>query len=583
MVRSLRQRVLDILAKRKLLTDKQLEQALRAQKEKGGQLGRILVDLKFVDETTLIGVLSEELNIPPINLSHLTVDPGVIAMIPKHVAKHYGLIPISKIGNTLTVAMSDPLNVLAMDDLKVMTGCDIQPVIGSEGTIQEAYQRYYEAEGSQVIAELMEDVQKGKLEVLSGESSFANTSAMDVLQVADEGVVVKLTHMILAEGIRLKSSDILIEPFERSVNVRYRVDGILREGQNPPRHIHPALIGRIKILSRLDIAEHRLPQDGRFRIKLRDREIDFRVSIIPSYFGEKACLRIMDRSASAYSIEELGFEQEPLEALKQAAQRPHGMILVCGPTGAGKSSTLYSVLKMIDSVDKNLVTVEDPVEQQFDGINQVAVREEIGLTFARVLRSILRQDPDVIMIGEIRDSETVDIAIKAALTGHLVLSTLHTNDATATVVRLANMGVEPYMISSSLVLVLAQRLIRRLCQGCRKPFEPDPRLVESLNLEPLLAASGKRPKFYQPQGCGECGNTGYRGRVGLGEAFVVTPEVRALIMRGVPESDLRLYARRAGMGTLRENGLAKVMRGITSLEEIMRLTQEEAPLNGQVA
>jgi type IV pilus assembly protein PilB len=580
MARTLRQRVLDALIERELVSLTQLDQVLKIHKQTGETISRILISQNMVEETLLLEVLSEESKIPPIHIEHFSIPPDLIHLIPKQIAEQYGVIPVSKIGNVLTVAMSDPLNILMMDDLKKITGLDIHPVLGSEQDLKNAYQSYYEKAGSEVIEELMEGVQKDRIELLSADESTETGSSK---LAVEQSSVVKITNLIFTESIRLHSSDILIEPFENMLKVRYRIDGVLREIDSPPHHLHSAIVGRIKILSKLDISEHRLPQDGRFKIKFRSRNVDFRVSIVPSSYGEKICLRVLDHSAGVLGLDELGYEKECLRDLKKTVKQPHGLILICGPTGSGKSSTLYSCLRYLDSIEKNIVTVEDPVEYEFDGINQVNVRDEIKFSFSKALRSILRQDPDIMMIGEIRDLETVDIAIKSALTGHLVLSTLHTNDSTSTIVRLMNMGVEAFLISSALVFVMAQRLVRRLCPTCRRPYEMDVEELRKMGMGEAGVKKSKKQILYRSQGCVECANTGYKGRLVVGEALEMSAEIRNMVIQGKTEVQMRRHARRAGMKTLRENGIQKALSGETSLEEVLRLTAPEERLNGQIS
>ena len=564
MVKSLKERLVDILTDNKILTPEQLNKALEIQRQKGGRLSNILVSLKLVNEKDLMLALSKSLHIPPINLARLNIKPEVIGIIPEHVAKHYQLIPISKIGENLTVAVSDPLNIFALDDIRALTNYKVKSVLSTEEDIKGALRRYY----TKAAGEIIEDVIKhkeAKLEMIIEEKKMLDTKTL--MEMINEAPIVKITNMLLNEGIKFEASDILIEPLEKSMQVRYRVDGILQMGEAPPKTMHEAIVSRIKVMARLNVSEHRLPQDGRFKVKLPTKEVDFRVSVLPSSFGEKVALRILDKTTLLLDVERLGFEEQPLQVLKECAIQPHGMILVCGPTGCGKTTTLYSVLRYVDTVEKNLVTVEDPIEYQLDGINQVSALPEIGLNFAAALRSILRQDPDIIMVGEIRDYDTVDIAIKAALTGHLVLSTLHTTDAAGSIVRLANMGVEPFLITASTLMVGAQRLVRVLCPACKEPYTVSPALKQKLNLK-----VDKQLTFYKPKGCPKCNNTGYKGRLGIIEALKITPAIRKLILEKVPEGKIKNAARREGMRTLRENGLAKVVKGITSLEEILRIT-----------
>ena len=572
MSKSLKEQLIDLLTESKILTAEQVNQALKIQKENGGRLSNILISLKLVNEKDLMLALSKSLHIPPINLSKLNINPEVAKIIPEHLARHYQMIPISKIGYNLTVALSDPLNIFALDDIRALTNYKVKSVLSTEEEIDDAIRRYYSEDTTEIIKDAIKH-KEAKLEMVSVEKEELDTKRL--LEMINEAPIVKITNMLLHEGINRKASDILIEPLEKTMQVRYRVDGVLEKGEAPPKTMHAAIVTRIKVMSRLDVAEHRLPQDGRFKVKLLTREVDFRISILPSSFGEKLALRILDKSTLLLDVEKLGFEEQPLKVLKECALHPHGMVLVCGPTGCGKTTTLYSVLKYIDSIEKNLVTVEDPIEYQLDGVNQVTALPEIGLTFAAALRSILRQDPDVIMVGEIRDYDTVDIAIKAALTGHLVLSTLHTTDAPGSLVRLANMGVEPFLITASTLMVGAQRLVRVLCPVCKEPYTPSAALKEKLRLKQVVAqliGQKKELTFYRPRGCPKCNNTGYKGRLGIMEALRLTPKIKELILQKAPEVKIKNTAHQEGMQTLRENGLAKVIKGITSLEEILRLT-----------
>lgn len=570
MARSLKDQLINILTENKILTPQQLDKALDIQKQRGGRLSSILVSLKMVNEKDLMLALSKSLHIPPINLNKLEIKSEVIKIIPEHVARHYQLIPISNIGNNLTVAVSDPLNIFALDDIRAITNLRVKSVLSTEEDIKEAIRKYYSRDASEIVKDIIKH-REIKVEMVAEEKEQLDTKAL--LKMINEAPVVKITNMLLNEGIKRKASDILIEPLDKNMQVRYRVDGVLEMGEAPPKSMHQAIVTRIKVMSKLNVAEHRLPQDGRFKYRLSTKEVDFRVSILPSSFGEKLALRILDKSTLLLDIEKLGFEEHELEILRECALQPHGMILVCGPTGCGKTTTLYSILKYVDSIEKNLVTVEDPIEYQLDGINQVTALPEIGLTFAQALRSILRQDPDIIMVGEIRDYETVDIAIKAALTGHLVLSTLHTTDAAGSLVRLANMGVEPFLVTASCLMVSAQRLVRVLCPACKEPYTVSTALMEKLKLN-----QNKKYTFYRPKGCQKCNNTGYKGRIGIAEILKVTPKIKELILQRAPEAKIKNAARQEGMRTLQENGMAKVISGVTSLEEVLRVTAREEKL-----
>ncbi|MFH1778488.1 MAG: ATPase, T2SS/T4P/T4SS family [Candidatus Omnitrophota bacterium] len=559
----LKEQLSEILIKKGILTEEKLNEALKVQKEQGGSLGNILVTLGFIGQNELMAILSQKLGIPPISLSKYKIDPEITKIIPSKIAVHYQIMPISKIGNILSVAMADPLNVFAMDDIKKITGLEVAPIITSQEDVRVAIEKYY---GSAVLAAIEKLAEETKIEHGIGKEEEVDIAGLR--QLVRETPIVKITDAIVLDATKARASDILIEPMENEVRVRYKIDGIFHQIESLPKAMHTGIVSRIKVMSNLDIAERRLPQDGRFKIKIQNREVDFRISTVPSSLGEKVALRILDKSQVMLDIDKLGFEPEPLEELKKAAKRPHGMILACGPAGSGKTTTLYSILKFIDTPEKNFVTVEDPVEYLLPGINQVNVNPDAKLSFASVLRSILRQDPNVIMVGEIRDLETADIAIKAALTGHLVLSTVHTNTATSAIVRLMNIGIEPFLISSSVILVAAERLIRKICQHCKEPYEIPSALLEKLRLK---VPSGQA-KFYRGKGCDNCYNTGFRGRVGLIEALTLNTQLKELIARGAHESQIFEAARRAGFMTLRECGLRKALDGTTTLEEILRVT-----------
>ncbi|MDD5255780.1 MAG: ATPase, T2SS/T4P/T4SS family, partial [Candidatus Omnitrophica bacterium] len=460
------------------------------------------------------------------------------------------------------------LNIFAIDHVEALTGFKINPIISSSKDIQQTIELSYPDSTKGEIDDLVQEMATSSIEVIREEKEQV-PSDQELDRISRDAPVVKITNLILEEAVKKKASDILVEPMDKTLRVRFRIDGVLQEQKAPSKGMHASIVSRIKVMSDLDIAEHRLPQDGRFKVKVKTREIDFRVSVLPSSLGEKVAIRILDKSQATLDIERLGFSSDVVEKLKKVAKLPHGMILICWPTGSGKTTTLYSLLKFVDHPDKNLVTVEDPVEYQLEGINQVTAKPDIGLTFASALRSILRQDPNIIMIGEIRDFETVDIAIKSALTGHLVLSTLHTTTASGAVARLINMGVEPYLINSALVCVVAQRLVRRVCPQCKEPYSVKKDIIASLKL-PLDTT--KDMQFYRGKGCSRCFNIGYSGRVGICEVLVLTPEIRELILKQAQEHIIKKEARRQGMRTLREEGLAAALEGQTTLEEVLRVT-----------
>lgn len=563
---SIRDRVTDALFKKKLLVKSDLDKALEILKQKGGKLSDILVGMGLVSRNDIISILSEELGLPPIDLARYKISPEIIKLIPKKVAKNYQVIPVSKMGNFLTIAIADPLNVFALDDIAAITKHKISVVIASNKEIEEAFAEYYNPGGHEAIEKIIDEINPDQdIEVL--EDGAEALSSSQLLKLTQDAPIVKIASMLLTEAVNARASDILIEPLENTLRIRYRVDGILQESQRPPKRIHQALVSRLKVISNLNIAERRLPQDGRFKLRIHNREVDFRISVIPSSNGEKVALRILDKSQATLDVKKLGFEEESLQKIIKASERPHGMILSCGPTGCGKTTTLYSILKYIDSPEKNIVTAEDPVEYQLEGINQLTVKPDLGLTFSSALRSFLRQDPDIIMVGEIRDFDTVDIAIKAALTGHLVLSTLHTTTASGSIIRLVNMGVEPFLITSSVILVAAQRLVRKICEACKESYKIDEATAKTLQLK-----SGDKRVAYRGKGCNACRDTGYKGRIGLIETLMISPEIRKLILNKAQEHTIKEQARREGMTTLRENGVAKILRGETTIEEIIRVT-----------
>ena len=565
---SLKERIIDALLSRNLVQPEQLEEVLSVQRTRGGSLQTILVERGLVSESDLLAAISQGIGIPPISLSRMKLDSGLKGLISREMALQYELVPVACIGQTLTIAMADPLNVFALDTIATMTGLSVNPLLATSKDIRDAIDQYYGTGVEETLREMVKKSESDSMEIITGVRD-EESEAERLLKQTQEAPVIKLTDAILARAVRVHASDLLIEPREQSVRVRYRVDGVLQEGQAPPKHLHAAVVSRIKVMSELNIAERRLPQDGHFSFKVDDRFVDFRVSILPSTFGGNVCLRILDKGEVKLNIDTLGFSPEDLPKLKECARRPHGMLLSTGPTGSGKTTTLYALLKLIDSPDKNIVTVEDPAEFELAGINQVNVRADIELTFAKALRSILRQDPDVIMVGEIRDAETADMAIKSALTGHLVLSTLHTNSAAGSVVRLVNMGMEPFLINSCVMAVLGQRLVRKICSKCTETYCPSKGVAEKLGLvdprgEPLQLARGV--------GCRSCFQAGYTGREVIAEVLRMTPEIRELILHRAPEREVQNAARKGGMKTLREQGLAKVVAHITTLDEVFRTT-----------
>ncbi|MCK9431930.1 MAG: ATPase, T2SS/T4P/T4SS family [Candidatus Omnitrophica bacterium] len=566
---SLKDRLTEILIHNNLITAEHLQQALKFQDAKGGKLSDIIVELKFIKDSDLINALSEGLGLPLIDLKRFKVDLEIARIIPVDVARRYQIIPISKMGDTITLAMADPLNIFAIDHVQALTGFKINPIISSPSDISQTIDLSYPDASKGIIENLVKEMTVSSIELVKEEREVS-PSDQELDRISREAPVIKVVNMLLEEAIKKKASDILIEPFEKKLRVRFRIDGVLWEQNSPPKTMHASVISRIKVISELDIAEHRLPQDGRFKVKMLNRQVDFRVSILPTSYGEKAALRILDKSQASLDTKKLGFSDYALEVLKKVSALPHGMILVCGPTGSGKTTTLYSVLKSVDSPDKNIVTVEDPVEFQLEGINQVTVKPEVGLSFAAALRSILRQDPDIIMIGEIRDYETVDIAIKSALTGHLVLSTIHTTTAAGAAVRLVNMGVEPYLINASLVCVVAQRLVRKICPHCKESYFIEDEVAGSLKLP--VAKGKSRPQFFRGKGCQHCFNSGYSGRTVIAEVLQLSQKVRELILDGSQEQLIKQQARSEGMKTLREDGMEAALKGYTTIEEVLRVT-----------
>lgn len=558
----LRRNFAGFLLEEKLITNEQLEEAYKIQAQKAGSLSQILLDLGFFKEKDLLEVFSSYLSIPIIRVVNFKIPKEIIEIIPSHTARKYLVLPVGRIGDILTVAINDPLNFMALEDLMKITGCEINFLLSSKEELKQAIDQNYR---ENIHATIEEIVKGSKIESLDIIKDQAEVKDEDLVQALDDAPIVKLTYFILKKAVEDKASDIFIEPLSDKGRVRFRVDGSLREIKTFPRNIHSLIVSRFKVMANLNITEHRLPQDGRFSIAILGRDVDFRISIVPSSLGEKITLRVLDKNAAILNLDFLGFEDDLVKKLKEDALKSYGMILVCGPTGSGKTTTLYSVLNYIFTPEKNIITVEDPVEYRMAGINQVNVNDEVNLNFASALRSILRQDPDVIMVGEIRDFETVDIAVKSALTGHLVLSTLHTTTAPGSVTRLVNMGVESFLLTSSVIGVLAQRLVRRLCPECKE--------VEPLN-EQLRVRYKINPKavIYKSKGCKFCDHRGYKGRIVICEYLQITPDISNLINNGENEHVIKQAARKLGMITLRQDGIMKLERGIISLEEVLANT-----------
>ncbi|HVG35138.1 MAG TPA: type IV-A pilus assembly ATPase PilB [Pyrinomonadaceae bacterium] len=594
----------EILVRENLLSPQQLREALDYQREHGGRLGYNLVKLGLVSDDMITAVLSRQYGVPSVNLELFDIEDTVIRLIPQEVAQKYSVLPLSRVGATLTLAMVDPTNVFAMDDIKFMTGLNIEPVVVSEASVHEAIAKYYDLSREIELAGVGDVVVEGlnvkgsngnghnggitHADLVSLDSLDFDSEAAENLEViedneeidlssltrmSEDAPVVRLVNVLLVDALRRGASDIHIEPYEKELRIRFRIDGVLYDVMHPPLKMRDALISRLKIMSKLDISEKRLPQDGRIKIKVkvdaRSRELDFRVSTLPTLFGEKVVLRLLDKENLMLDMTKLGFEPQSLEKFQRNIARPYGMVLVTGPTGSGKTNTLYSALQSLNTTQTNIMTAEDPVEFNLQGVNQVQMKEQIGLNFAAALRSFLRQDPNIILVGEIRDFETAEIAIKAALTGHLVLSTLHTNDAPSTISRLMNMGIEPFLVATSVNLIQAQRLIRRVCKDCKKEHQTPAEAMIEVGFTPDEA---RNLKTYKGRGCQSCNGTGYKGRVGLYEVMEVTDEIRELILIGASALELRKRAIEDGMITLRESGLHKIRAGITTLEEVVRET-----------
>ncbi len=606
----------ELLLKENMVTPEQLQEALAQQKTSGGKLGRVFVELGYVRDEDITSLLSRQYGVPSINLEHFEVDPVIVKIIPAETCRKYQIVPLSRSGATVTIAMADPTNVFAMDDIKFMTGYNVEPVVASEASVDDAIEKYY---GSSRSLQLRQETGGGGeggeggglgsapslKEVMDApgltadDMAWVGLSVVDIDSMAEEEAdveevaqeedeidlgslaksseaapVVKLVNVLLVDALKRGASDIHIEPYEKDFRVRFRIDGLLYNIMALPMRLKDALTSRIKIMSKLDISEKRLPQDGRIKIRLkieeRSRELDFRVSCLPTLWGEKLVLRLLDKGNLMLDMTKLGFEPESLEKFKAAIAKPYGIVLVTGPTGSGKTNTLYSAISALNTPETNIMTAEDPVEFNLMGINQVQIRDNIGLNFAATLRSFLRQDPNIILVGEIRDFETAEISIKAALTGHLVLSTLHTNDAPSTVSRMVNMGIEPFLVGTAVNLIQAQRLIRRVCSGCKAEVSDTP--AQTLIDLGFAPEEGAGVTMYEGKGCGKCNGTGYKGRVGLYEVMEISDGLRDLILMGATSVELRAKAIEEGMLTLRMSGLEKLKQGITTVEEVLRET-----------
>jgi type IV pilus assembly protein PilB len=569
----------ELLVKENYITSAQLDTALRQQTQNGGRLGSILINLGFVDDDDITALLSKKYGVPSINLAFYDIDPAVIKLIPIDVAQKYMVVPLSRVGNTLTIASTDPTNVLALDDIKFMTGYNIEPVVASEASLCEALEKYYGTPHSIELRKVYEQIAQVDREnsidldlEASGEEE-EEVSPDELQRSSEDAPIVRLVNLILWDSLKKGASDIHLEPYEKDLRVRFRIDGILYNMMNPPLKLRDALTSRIKIMAKLDISEKRLPQDGRIKIRTtfngKQKEVDYRVSTLPTLFGEKVVLRILDRDTLPMDMSKLGFEETSLKKIESAILKPYGMVLVTGPTGSGKTSTLYAALNRLNTPETNIMTAEDPVEYNFRGINQVQIREQIGLTFASALRSFLRQDPNIILVGEIRDFETTEIAIKAALTGHLVLSSVHTNDAPSTISRLLNMGIEPFLVATSVNLICAQRLIRRICPDCKAEIKTPAQVLTGAGFTDEEAGT---IRTFRGEGCKTCNGTGYKGRIGMYEVMEMGEEIQELILVGASAREIRRKAVEEGMLTLRQSGLAKIKAGMTTLDEVLRET-----------
>jgi type IV pilus assembly protein PilB len=562
----LNERIGELLVKENLLTTEQLRQARDAARDGGGRLGAQITKLGYLQETELTDFVAKQYGVPSIDLDEFEIDPAVIQLIPEEVAIKHTVLPVNRAGSTLILATADPSNIVAIDDIKFLTGYNVEVVVAADDAIKRAVDRYYDQTSS--LADVMSDFDDVDIDVVHDDEDI---DVGELAKESEDAPVVKLVNLILTDAVKRNASDIHIEPYEKNFRARYRIDGVLYEVMKPPLKLKNAITSRIKIMSQLDIAERRLPQDGRIKLKMgRGREMDFRVSVLPTLFGEKTVMRLLDKSNLQLDMTKLGFEANQLEGFQDCIHRPYGMVLVTGPTGSGKTTTLYSALSELNKSTENISTAEDPVEFNLEGINQVQMHEDIGLNFAAALRSFLRQDPDIIMVGEIRDFETAEIAVKAALTGHMVLSTLHTNDAPSTVNRLLNMGIEPFLVSSSVNCIVAQRLARRVCEECK---ESDPKVATEAMIEAGMADDLARSSTpVKGRGCRTCSETGFKGRVALYEVMELGEELKEFVLNGASAIELKREAIRLGMQTLRQSALKKLSEGTTTLSEVLRVS-----------
>lgn len=571
-----KKRLGDVLLEEGLITGEQLKESVDEQRQNGGNLASILVTKKYLDEEDLVITLSDQLGIPHIRVAHYNIPQEILDEVPETLARQYQMLPVSVTGDVLTLAMADPLNIMALDDLRMLTSYDIEPVVAVQSELTETIEKHYGVgkQSAELYDELINDSgDDADIQTIKEEDEVSDISQLK--SDAEDAPVIRLVNLILVKALENGASDIHVEPYEKVLRVRYRIDGKLEETKSPPRNIFPALVSRIKIMAQLDIAEHRLPQDGRFRIMFKGREIDFRTAILPTYYGEKIVMRVLDKSALTLDLDHLGFEDQPMDEFRQALALPYGMLLITGPTGSGKTTTLYSSLHKLNQPSENVVTVEDPVEYELFGVNQVQTKTDIGFTFASALRQILRQDPDVVMVGEIRDEETADVAVKAALTGHLVLSTLHTNDASSVYTRLTDMNLEPFLVQSSVALAAAQRLMRKVCADCSEPIQVPEEVLDQIQWRDDTFKG--KPSFVKGRGCSKCKDLGYKGRIAVIEAMSNYPELEKPILTRASASQIKDVAIECGMRTLRQNALAKAAKGLSTIEEVLRITAADKP------
>ena len=559
----------ELLVQEDLISPDQLETALAEQKVAGGRLSYHLSKLGYLEESELAEILSKQYGVPSVNLSDFDIDLEVIRLIPQEVVEKYRVIPISRADSSLIVAMVDPSNILAIDDIKFLTGYNIEAVVATEDSIMAAIEKYYETENDS-LEDVFGDFEDEDLELIETDDDI---NVKELEKASEDAPVVKLVNLILSDAIKKGASDIHVEPYEKSFRVRYRIDGLLHRVMDPPRKLQNAIISRLKIMADLDIAERRLPQDGRIKLKTaKGKEMDFRVSTLPTIYGEKVVLRLLDKDSLQLDMTKLGFEDTPLSQFKEAIHKPFGMVLVTGPTGSGKTTTLYSALTELNTLTENISTAEDPVEYTLKGVNQVQMHDAIGLNFAASLRSFLRQDPDIIMVGEIRDFETAEIAVKAALTGHMVLSTLHTNDAPSSINRLLNMGIEPFLVTASVQLIAAQRLVRKICMNCREEIEVSTQVLKDIQVPEEMV---KDVKVYKGAGCMKCSKTGYRGRIAVYEVMPLFEEIKEFVLNGASTSEIKREAIRLGMKSMRQAAISKLQDGTTTIDEVVRVTSPD--------